>query len=140
MREVEYRLLEIILSEEKRKEEEKNSEESLRGLRDIMKHYGNHLDGEKRGSLFKETIIENFPNMRKMDIHFQEAQKHQTRWVQIYTDSQCNQKVKKKKLKTDNFESNKRKIWLMYKIRPHKIISGFFQQKPYRAEGSGMAY
>lgn len=48
-------------------------------------------------SLFKETIIENFPNMGKMDIHFQEVQKYQTRWVEIHTDSQCNQIIKNKK-------------------------------------------
>lgn len=90
-------------------------------------------------SLFKETIIENFPKMGKMDIHFQEAPKHQTRWVEIHTDSQCNQIIKNQKLKTE-FWKQQEKNMTMYKIKPHKIISGFFQQKPYRAEGSGMAY
>lgn len=90
-----------------------NSEESLSGLREVIKHYGNYLDGEKRENTRKpiqRNIIENFPNMGKMDIHFQEAQKHQTRLVEIHTDSQCNQIIKNQKLKTEFWKQQEKNM------------------------------
>lgn len=86
-------------------------------------------------SLFKETIIVNFPNKGKMGIHFQEVQKYQTRWVEIHIDSQCNKIIKNQKLKAKIFESSKRIIGLIYRIMLHKIISEFFTRNHIEQKG-----
>ena len=141
--------MEITTAEQNKEKRMKRIEDSLKDLRDNIKHTDIRIIGvpkeeeKKKGieKIFEEIVVENFPNMGKEIVNqVEEAQR-----VPYRINPRRNLpghiliKLSKSKYKEKILKAAREKQHITYKGIPIRLTA-VFQQKLCKPEGSGRAY